>query len=128
MHVSHLSLHDFRSYPEADVELGPGATAFIGRNGQGKTNLVEALGYLATLLRSVATLGYASTIYVLPVSLFGMAVSAAQLPEMSSAVGSQEASSKLRPRAPRRSGRPTLSNRLFSVARPAPRKTARIPT
>ncbi len=49
MHVSHLSLHDFRSYPEADVELGPGATAFIGRNGQGKTNLVEAIDYIAKL-------------------------------------------------------------------------------
>src|SRR5215470_241650 len=47
---------------------------------------------------------------------------------MLSAVGSQEASSKLRPRPPRRSARPMLSNRLFSVARPAPRKTARIPT
>jgi DNA replication and repair protein RecF len=49
VHVSHLSLHDFRSYPEADVELGPGATAFIGRNGQGKTNLVEAIDYIAKL-------------------------------------------------------------------------------
>ena len=49
MHVSHLSLHDFRSYPEAEVELGPGATAFIGRNGQGKTNLVEAIDYIAKL-------------------------------------------------------------------------------
>jgi DNA replication and repair protein RecF len=49
VHVSHLSLHDFRSYPEADVELGPGATAFIGRNGQGKTNLVEAVDYIAKL-------------------------------------------------------------------------------
>lgn len=41
-------------------------------------------------LGMVATLSYASTIYVLPVSLFGMAVSAAQLPEMSSAIGSQD--------------------------------------
>ncbi len=49
MHVAHLSLHDFRSYPEAEVELGPGATAFIGRNGQGKTNLVEAIDYIAKL-------------------------------------------------------------------------------
>jgi putative peptidoglycan lipid II flippase len=38
----------------------------------------------------VSTLGYAQTIYVLPVSLFGMAVSAAQLPEMSSAVGTDD--------------------------------------
>ena len=49
MHVSHLSLHDFRSYPEADVALGPGVTAFVGRNGQGKTNLVEAVDYIARL-------------------------------------------------------------------------------
>ncbi|MEO5709179.1 MAG: DNA replication/repair protein RecF [Nocardioidaceae bacterium] len=49
MHVSHLSLHDFRSYPEAEVSLGPGVTAFVGRNGQGKTNLVEAVDYIARL-------------------------------------------------------------------------------
>ena len=49
MHVAHLSLHDFRSYPDVDVTLGPGVTAFIGRNGQGKTNLVEAIDYLARL-------------------------------------------------------------------------------
>ena len=49
MHVSHLTLHDFRSYASADVELGPGVTAFIGRNGQGKTNLVEAVDYLSRL-------------------------------------------------------------------------------
>ncbi len=49
MHVAHLSLHDFRSYPAAEVALGPGVTAFVGRNGQGKTNLVEAVDYLARL-------------------------------------------------------------------------------
>ncbi|MET7763476.1 DNA replication/repair protein RecF [Streptomyces sp. NPDC005336] len=49
MHVTHLSLADFRSYARAEVELGPGVTAFVGPNGQGKTNLVEAVGYLATL-------------------------------------------------------------------------------
>ena len=49
MHVAHLTLHDFRSYADLDVELGPGATAFIGRNGQGKTNLVEAIDYLSRL-------------------------------------------------------------------------------
>jgi DNA replication and repair protein RecF len=49
VYVAHLSLHDFRSYPEAEVSLGPGATAFIGRNGQGKTNLVEAVDYIAKL-------------------------------------------------------------------------------
>ncbi|GAA4124354.1 DNA replication/repair protein RecF [Nocardioides fonticola] len=49
MHVTHLTLHDFRSYPTAEVELGPGVTAFVGRNGQGKTNLVEAVDYLSRL-------------------------------------------------------------------------------
>ncbi|MCY7365855.1 MAG: DNA replication/repair protein RecF [Frankiaceae bacterium] len=49
MHVSHLSLSDFRSWPAFELELGAGSTALIGANGQGKTNLVEALGYVATL-------------------------------------------------------------------------------
>ena len=49
MYVSHLTLHNFRSYVAADVELSPGVTAFIGRNGQGKTNLVEAIDYLSRL-------------------------------------------------------------------------------
>ena len=44
-----LSLTDFRSYPTAEVELGPGVTTLVGDNGQGKTNVVEALAYLATL-------------------------------------------------------------------------------
>ncbi|MFE9771178.1 DNA replication/repair protein RecF [Streptomyces sp. NPDC005931] len=49
MHVTHLSLADFRSYPRVEVPLDPGVSAFVGPNGQGKTNLVEAVGYLATL-------------------------------------------------------------------------------
>ena len=49
MHVTHLSLADFRSYPQVEVPLKPGVTAFVGPNGQGKTNLVEAVGYLAQL-------------------------------------------------------------------------------
>lgn len=49
MHVTHLSLADFRSYARAEVPLDPGVTAFVGPNGQGKTNIVEAVGYLATL-------------------------------------------------------------------------------
>ena len=49
MHVRHLSLTDFRSYAQVDLDLEPGVTALVGPNGQGKTNLVEALGYLATL-------------------------------------------------------------------------------
>jgi len=49
VHVAHLTLHDFRSYADIDVALEPGATAFIGRNGQGKTNIVEAIDYLSRL-------------------------------------------------------------------------------
>ncbi|MCL3817136.1 DNA replication/repair protein RecF [Aeromicrobium wangtongii] len=49
MHVSRLVLHDFRSYPQVELALEPGATAFIGSNGQGKTNLVEAIDYLSRL-------------------------------------------------------------------------------
>lgn len=45
MHVTHLSLADFRNYTRADVALQPGAVLFVGRNGQGKTNLVEAIAY-----------------------------------------------------------------------------------
>jgi DNA replication and repair protein RecF len=49
MYVAHLTLHDFRSYTDVDVALEPGVTAFLGRNGQGKTNLVEAVDYLSRL-------------------------------------------------------------------------------
>jgi DNA replication and repair protein RecF len=47
--VAHLSLTDFRNYAHADLALGPGPNVFVGRNGQGKTNLVESLAYLSTL-------------------------------------------------------------------------------
>jgi DNA replication and repair protein RecF len=49
VHLRHLSVVDFRSYAEAELPLTPGVTTMIGLNGQGKTNLVEAVGYLATL-------------------------------------------------------------------------------
>jgi len=49
MYVASLSLHDFRSYPEVHLDLEAGACAFVGRNGQGKTNLVEAIDYLSRL-------------------------------------------------------------------------------
>ncbi len=48
MHVRHLSLLDFRSWSAVDFALGPGVNVLLGRNGVGKTNLVEAIGYLAT--------------------------------------------------------------------------------
>jgi DNA replication and repair protein RecF len=47
--VTHLQLSDFRNYATADVQLVAGPNLFVGRNGQGKTNLVEAIGYLSTL-------------------------------------------------------------------------------
>jgi DNA replication and repair protein RecF len=47
--VVHLSLTDFRNYESAELDLLPGPNLFVGSNGQGKTNLVEALGYLSTL-------------------------------------------------------------------------------
>lgn len=49
LYVRHLVLTDFRSWPRADLELGPGQTVFVAPNGYGKTNLVEALWYTATL-------------------------------------------------------------------------------
>lgn len=49
MIVSALSLTDFRNYETAEVSLVAGPNLFVGRNGQGKTNLVESLGYLSTL-------------------------------------------------------------------------------
>ena len=49
MHVSHLTLHDFRSYDRLDLALEPGATTLVGSNGQGKTNVVEAVDYLSRL-------------------------------------------------------------------------------
>ncbi len=49
MYVAHLSLHDFRSYPALEVDLEPGVTSFVGRNGHGKTNIVEAIDYLSRL-------------------------------------------------------------------------------
>ncbi|ROP63496.1 DNA replication/repair protein RecF [Curtobacterium sp. ZW137] len=49
MHVDHLQLTDFRNYREADVDLVRGPNLFVGRNGQGKTNLVESIAYLSTL-------------------------------------------------------------------------------
>jgi DNA replication and repair protein RecF len=49
VHVNLLSLTDFRSYEQVELTLEPGVTALVGPNGQGKTNLVEAIGYAATL-------------------------------------------------------------------------------
>ncbi len=49
MHVRSLSLQHFRSYADAHLELQPGITTLLGRNGAGKTNLIEAVCYVSTL-------------------------------------------------------------------------------
>ncbi len=49
MYVRHLGLRDFRSWANVELELTPGRTVFVGPNGYGKTNLVEALWYSSTL-------------------------------------------------------------------------------
>ena len=49
MHVRELDLRDFRSWPELNLKLEPGVTVVAGRNGHGKTNIVEAVHYTSTL-------------------------------------------------------------------------------
>jgi DNA replication and repair protein RecF len=49
VYVRHLGLRDFRSWANVELELTPGRTVFVGSNGYGKTNLVEALWYASTL-------------------------------------------------------------------------------
>jgi DNA replication and repair protein RecF len=49
MYVRHLSLVDYRNWPAVEVAFEPGASVLVGPNGQGKTNLVEAVGYAATM-------------------------------------------------------------------------------
>ncbi|GGJ88174.1 hypothetical protein GCM10010123_17210 [Pilimelia anulata] len=49
MHVRRLELVDFRSYERVGVDLAPGPNVLVGANGAGKTNIVEALGFVATL-------------------------------------------------------------------------------
>jgi DNA replication and repair protein RecF len=49
LRIRHLWLNDFRSYDAVDLELAGGLTVILGANGQGKTNQLEAIGYLATL-------------------------------------------------------------------------------
>ena len=49
MHLKALELLNYRSYAHTLLRFTPGITVFVGANGQGKTNIVEALWYLATL-------------------------------------------------------------------------------
>jgi DNA replication and repair protein RecF len=75
VYVRHLGLRDFRSWAHVDLELEPGRTVFVGPNGFGKTNLIEALWYSTTLgshrvgtdlplIRTGATRAVVSTIVV----------------------------------------------------------------
>ncbi len=49
VHLAHLRLRDFRNYTRLDAEFGPGLHLLLGRNAQGKTNILEAIHLLATL-------------------------------------------------------------------------------
>ena len=53
MYIRDLDVRDFRSWPELTLGLKPGITLFVGRNGFGKTNIVEAIGYTAHLSLSL---------------------------------------------------------------------------
>ena len=56
MRINRLSLTDWRNYESADIEFGAGANVLAGSNGQGKTNLLEAVAYLAgSSLRGATT-------------------------------------------------------------------------
>ena len=48
MYLSYLALNEFRNYGHLELSLGPGLFLFYGENAQGKTNLLEAVGMLAT--------------------------------------------------------------------------------
>ena len=49
MYLSYLHLNNYRSYEDLALELRPGITSFIGSNGEGKTNIIESIGFLAYL-------------------------------------------------------------------------------
>lgn len=49
MRLDRIEVRGFRSYVEAELDLAPGLTVLVGANGSGKTNLLEAMGFLASL-------------------------------------------------------------------------------
>ena len=61
MHLVHLRLRDFRNYARLDVDFAPGFHVLLGNNGQGKTNILEAIYLLATL-RSFRGVGSAQMV------------------------------------------------------------------
>ena len=62
MWLKSLQLANYRNYQQLALEMEPGPTLIIGKNGEGKTNLVEAVGYLSSL-ESHRVTGYQSLIY-----------------------------------------------------------------
>src|ERR1043165_8203610 len=61
VHLAHLRLRDFRSYPRLDVDFAPGFHLLLGDNAQGKTNILEAI-YLVATLRSFRGVGSAQMV------------------------------------------------------------------
>ena len=52
MYLDHLSLLDYRTYPLLNLPLSAGVTVFLGPNGVGKTNIIEAIDYTAKICSS----------------------------------------------------------------------------
>ena len=49
MLITNLNLTNYRSYSTLDLNLGGGITIFVGKNGEGKTNIAESILYLTFL-------------------------------------------------------------------------------
>lgn len=47
MHLENLQLINFKNYEEAEIHLSPGLNCFVGNNGAGKTNILDAVHYLS---------------------------------------------------------------------------------
>ncbi|HWK26634.1 MAG TPA: DNA replication and repair protein RecF [Solirubrobacter sp.] len=112
MIATRLRLRDFRSYAEADVRLGPGLTVVTGRNGAGKTNLLEAL-YFACTGRSCRTANEREVVR------FGAGLTRLEL-DCEDAVGRHEISVGFKPGEPKRlraDGAP-VDSLVGSAARP----------
>ena len=62
MFVKHLTLSHFRNHKNTDLPLEPGVNLLVGPNGQGKTNVVEAIEYVSTL-SSHRVAGYQALIH-----------------------------------------------------------------
>lgn len=80
------------SLPPVKTVIRTTGPAVLGRGVVQISAYVDQLiaSYLQNGAGAVSVLGYAQTIYLLPISLFGMSVAAAELPQMSSAIGTRE--------------------------------------